>query len=115
MALLLLALFLSHTQLQGMYRGARKKFKANRPMAVGVVTDPALLPTDRFGWFHGLVLASVQLPAGEQMAVYFPEGSEIPDPGQKVAIFEWGTWAGKPRHIGLLYAPQMFVVQGVRE
>lgn len=100
---------------QGFYRTARKRVEAAKPVAGGVVTDPAQAPGDLFSRFYCLRPIGVQLTDGRQVKVYLPLDSPMPLPGVKMAVFEPISALGEPRHLGQVYAPHVAVVAGVRQ
>lgn len=103
-------------QLNMLYRRSRKTITKGQAWNAGTVTQPAEAPQDFFGWAFCLRPIMVQLQDKEktQLKVYIPMEASIPLPGQTLAIFEGGVWMGSKRYVGLLYAPHLAVVAGVR-
>jgi hypothetical protein len=101
-------------QLKGFYRKSRKKVEKAQALFAGTVTDPPEAPNDAFGWFYCLRAVSLELKNKTQMKVYLPIDAPDPMPGQTFAVFDGGKAFGAKRHIGVLYAPHLAVVSGVR-
>lgn len=108
----LLVLLMGREQITTFYRRSRKRVDAGQADAGGVVTDPAQAAGDRFSWFFGLRVITIQLADKTQLRVYLPENAPIPQPGQKLAAFKVGKLLGAPRHIGVIYAPHLAIVRG---
>lgn len=96
------------------YRRATRILNEKRATGLGMVTAPARAPGDRFSKYYGLRPVAVQLKDGKQIKVYMPLEQSLPEPGQKLAYFEWGTYFGEMRHFAVLHAPHMAIVRGVR-
>lgn len=98
----------------GLYRKARKRIEGGKPIAQGVVTNPAQAPGDLFSRMYCLRTIGVQLQGGKQVKVYVPLDSPEPQPGQKMAVFEPVNVMGESRHFAMIYAPHVAVIAGVR-
>ncbi len=108
----LLFLKLGLDSMQIRYKKARKLIEKGSAIAKGVVTQPAVAPNDRFGWFFCLRSISIELPNKSQIVVYMPLDDAIPLPGETLAVFDWGEHFGKKRLIGTLYAPHLAILSG---
>ena len=91
------------------YRHARRALRDSEPSGVGVVTHPPHLPPGWLGWLYCIQALSVQLPQGEQRTVWMSSKVQLPQPGQKVALYSVGKEWGKERWIGVFYAPHVAV------
>lgn len=107
--------FLAFSSLQAVYRSARKRFEANKPLGAGIVTDPALGQADWFSRVYCLRPIAVEVGGGKQLKVYMPLDAALPVPGTKIVLFEPIAVLGEPRHFGLFYTPHVVVFAGVRQ
>ena len=92
------------------YRRIRKKISATPYVVKGRVTHPARIRSDFFGWFYGFRSIAVEMPDRTQARVYFASDSPLPLPGETVAVFPLGVFAGKDRFAGTIYAPHVAVL-----
>lgn len=96
------------------WRRTHKKIQSEAPKAIGKVTQPAEASMDLYSWVFCFRPIGVQLSDGRQICVCQPLDAPIPLPGQKFAIYEMGYKLGARRYHGLVYAPHLAVVKGVR-
>jgi len=100
--------------LENFYRRSYQKISSGQAAFKGTVTNPALGPDDFFGWFFCLRSIVVERADRSQLRVHMPRGSIVPRPGEQLAVFESGKSFGVQRYIGILYAPHVAIIHGVR-
>lgn len=97
-------------QVSQFFRKARKTIQGGQALSIATVTQPAEAPGDFFSWVHCLQRVSVQLASRQQQVIYLDPRTDIPQPGQTMALFDLGTMFGVKRYVGIVYYPHVAVV-----
>ena len=111
--LALIAWFVARDHIRFFYRATRKRILRFPPESKGRITSAALGP-DAFSWYYCLRKVWVELPEGQHREIYVPLEIPIPRAGEVFTLFDAGSFFGKKRWVGVLYAPHMAIRSGSR-
>ena len=93
-----------------LYRRSAKKLSVSGSVYLAQVLTQTPLSPGLFGWWYGLQPVLVQGKQRTAHTVWLLGTDPRPRSGQQLACTDMGYWLGKPRQLGRLYAPDVFVI-----
>ena len=99
-------------KIRRIYQAGANSLSHNPAMGRAVVTSPAVIHSDTFAKIYCLKAVSVEMQNKTQEVVYFPLKAYIPEPGQKVIVYELGKFSGENKLTAQVYTPGVTVYKG---
>ena len=96
--------------LRAFYRRSQKGLALSGRVFLAQVASRRVAGMAIFGWWYGYQPVLVQNSRRGAFIVWIPFMETQPRPGQQLACVEMGHWLFRPRIVGKLYAPDVFVI-----